>query len=289
MPADTSIPRLLATQVEKAKRALERIEKLRATEAELVSMTDLAEQLSQAAANIVTRLTARLEALYIEREKYQLKFRARLEDISRDGKFSRPNLFREQVRLIFTPPQPTTLDTPKQIQRKSITKQRAERIRNSSCHAIISWAITLSATDWTGGQMKDTVFEYLVRNAQPAVECAWPPIVLQTLEAIHQDNSDLQASSEYSTFLQAVRNGFHTAYVNSIQTSADNPGPLQYATETLEDYVQPPAPDTATFVPRPTDPFFIQYQAKKGSNRCPLVYVSITNGVNRSESLLFRR
>jgi hypothetical protein len=122
------------------------------------------------------------------------------------GKFQSLVIFRRNITIIFEGPKASLFDSTKTNIWKELTKKRCQVLKTAlSPDGVVLWALSYSPHLWAGGAMAQDVFDCLVEDIEPDAITSWPPVIVDTLRKLREDEPSLK-STEYGQFLHAIGN-----------------------------------------------------------------------------------
>lgn len=109
--------------------------------------------------------------------------------------------FVRNIKLLFTGPQISALDSDTTKGRKRLTQERCERICSLSPDGLISWAVAFVPSQWTANLMSNDTFDCLEEQIEPLATVMWPSEVYDVLDTLGEEEP-LRPLQKYHEFLK---------------------------------------------------------------------------------------
>lgn len=110
-------------------------------------------------------------------------------------------VFARNLKLFFGGPQDSAIDSDTIKARKTLTRERCERICSLSPGGLISWAVAFAPSLWTANLMSNKTFDCVEELIEPQGPVVWPSEIYDVLSALG-DEDPLRGSHKYHEFLK---------------------------------------------------------------------------------------
>lgn len=165
------------------------------------TLKDLCSRLIRVTGGILGSLR-KAQAAKAEREREYLSIiQSCSEDLIASGKLNNPTTFRRNIILFFQGPSDSNFDRRQTKARKSVTRDRCERIRGLDPDGIVTLAASFPPVTWAGGAMSNEHFDLLINHVAPDGIQVWSPEILRMLRALATQEG-LRQSKEFEEFLK---------------------------------------------------------------------------------------
>lgn len=200
-----AITATLKTFVKKVEDLKARIQVLRPDDDQWVHLEGMSLQLAEVTKGLCNEIRTqrgqRKQRAWEESETFRTQLaKARDNQLAR-AQLKNPPAFKRNITTIFRGPKPSTFDNDDKKSKKAQTTRRCEQIRRLTTDGIVSWAIAFPTTTWEGGSMSTDMFAVLINNVEPELPLSWPPVVLNTLQLLPNDEPYLNTCPAYQLLL----------------------------------------------------------------------------------------
>lgn len=169
---------------------------------EICSLSEqLASEATETSRQIQTLKESRTKRAWEESARYRSDAQASQGELLAHGRLKNSAVFRRNMITIFEGPKDSKFDSEDVKQRKIATRQRCELIKSLSPDGVVSWSIAFAPSLWAVGSMSSDVFDCLLQDIEPDLAQTWPPVILNTLKMLLEDEASLQECSGYKDFL----------------------------------------------------------------------------------------
>jgi hypothetical protein len=164
----------------------------------------LCAKLLKAAENINASASAHRARAFQEAQKLLSVAQTDSKALFRTGQPKNLVTFKRNISLIFLGPSESSFDSLSNKRRKTVTKERCEKLSSLDPDSVILWSNALTPTMWTANEMSGDVFNYLAtRIEKERVIQNWPPELFTTMHLLGQEGQ-LRTSEKYRDFLKGT-------------------------------------------------------------------------------------
>ncbi|RAQ70215.1 hypothetical protein AFCA_011034 [Aspergillus flavus] len=164
---------------------------------------ELAKIASSFAGEVKELVKRRKHTVILEGQKLLSHAESMKSELWATGKLRNKTTFIRNIQLFFRPPEESKLDNPPVRQRKKLTRERSERIRNLTPDGTITWAAAFIPSVWDSNHLSKSTFDFVVEFLDSHHPRRWPAQVYEVLDTLAAEQP-LQDSPEFKNFLISV-------------------------------------------------------------------------------------
>ncbi|BAE64503.1 unnamed protein product [Aspergillus oryzae RIB40] len=161
---------------------------------------ELAKIASSFAGEVKELVKRRKHTVILEGQKLLSHAESMKSELWATGKLRNKTTFIRNIQLFFRPPEESKLDNPPVRQRKKLTRERSERIRNLTPDGTITWAAAFIPSVWDSNHLSKSTFDFVVEFLDSHHPRRWPAQVYEVLDTLAAEQP-LRDSPEFKNFL----------------------------------------------------------------------------------------